>query len=229
VIPDEMRYLLLVSILIYSCSVQAQYRSDRPVMGIVAGAGFPVVLGDIGTFGTGPVFTAGFRYRFDHNFSVKANIHCGLATGSDANSRNESRGLSYNTFFVESTVQAEYFFFQEKRGFDRRGRLISLPRIRPYVFGGTGTVYFKPTLDGEDLTSAETDFSKVVWTLLGGAGLSWSFNKKWIIAGEIGGRLLMIDYFDGFSPSASRANDLYYISTIHAIYRWETSRYRRRH
>ena len=41
-------------------------------------------------------------------------------------------------------------------------------------------------------------------------------------------RYLMSDYLDGFSPDASRANDLYYMGTLSLIYRWKSTPYRRR-
>ena len=197
-------------------------------MEVMAGAGMPVLLGDIGTFGTGPALRAGFRYRFDQNFSISSGIHASYILGSDANSRNEARGLSFKTLLVEPAVQVEYFFFQEKRGFGRMGRLITVPRIRPYLFGGAGCVYFNPELEGKNLSDVTEDYSKLALVVTGGAGLIYSFSKEWLAAAELGGRYLAMDYLDGFSPSASRANDLYYTGTLSLIYRWESKPYRRR-
>lgn len=197
-------------------------------MEVMAGAGITTVLGDIGVYGIGPAFNAGFRYRFNNNFSIATSIHPALALGSDANTRNESRGLSYKTFLLEPTVQFEYFFFKERRGFDRMGRLISVPRIRPYLFGGGGGVYFNPKVEGENLSSVSTDYSKFTWTVIGGAGFIYTLNKEWLLGAEFGGRYLTVDYLDGYSPSASKANDLYYMASVNLIYRWEPSPHRRR-
>ncbi len=222
-----MRYPLVIPILIFSASLSAQYRRDRPEMEVMAGAGIATVLGDIGNYGMGPAFSAGFRYRFDNNFSIKTTIHPALAIGSDAGTRNESRGLRYKTFLLEPTLQFEYFFLKERNGFDRMGRLISLPRIRPYLFGGGGGVYFNPEIEGDDLSGVTTDYSKFTWVITGGAGFVYTINKEWLLGAEFGGRFLTADYLDGYSTSASKANDLYYIATVDIIYRWESIPYRR--
>jgi len=223
-----MRYLLVISIFFYSFSTSAQYRRERPVMEVMAGAGMPVVFGDIGKFGMGPVFRAGFRYRFDNNMSVSSSLIASYVSGSDANSRNETRGLSYKTLILEPTAQFEYFFFQERRGFGSMGRLITVPRIRPYVFAGAGVLYYNPVLEGVNLSSVTTDYSKFTWTAIGGAGLIYSINQEWLLSGELGGRFLTVDYIDGYSSSASTANDLYYMGTLSAIYRWKYNPYKRR-
>jgi len=223
-----MRYLLLLPILIYSLTTSAQYRNYRPVMEVMGGAGMPVLLGDIGNFGTGPAFRAGYRYRFDNNLAASSSLVASYVSGSDANSKNELRGLSYRTLILEPTVQMEYVFFQEKRGYDRMGRLIAIPRIRPFLFAGTGAVYFNPEVEGEDLTDVTSDYSKLTWTITGGAGVIYSFRENWLFSAELGGRYVPVDYLDGFSSFFSKANDLYYVGTLNIIYRWKPRRYQRR-
>jgi len=223
-----MRYLATAVLLASAMGVSGQYWKDQPVTEIMAGPGGIVVLGDIGNFGIGLGFMPGVRYRFNQNISVRGSLYASLPMGNDKGSANESRGLSYRSVNVEPSIQLEYTFFKSKRGYNRMGYLISKPQVRPYLFGGIGAVYFNPKVEDENLNPVEAEFSNITWTGLAGFGLLYSINRYWMLGGELGGRYLTTDYIDGYSPSASKANDLYYSGSLHVIYRIESKAYRRR-
>ena len=152
----------------------------------------------------------------------------GIAYGDDAGTRNEARGLSYHTLMIESTAQAELFILKQKRGFNRRGNMTWIPRLRPYIFAGGGGICFNPSV--EDLTpdSNGTGFKKIAPVMIGGAGFIYGINREWFLGAELGGRLITTDYLDGYTSSASKSNDLYYIATVNLIYQINPRAWRRR-
>jgi hypothetical protein len=223
-----MKYLLLAILFISTLSVSGQYRRDQPVTEIMGGPGGIVILGDIGNFGVGLGFMPAVRYRFNQNISVRGSLYASLPMGSDKGSDNESRGLKYRSINLEPSAQLEYTFFKLRRGYNRWGNLITKPQVRPYLFGGIGAVYFNPKVEDADFNPVDAEFSKITWTALGGFGLLYSIDRYWMLGGELGGRYLTTDYIDGYSPSASKANDLYYSGSLHIIYKIESKTHRRR-
>ena len=226
--PYDMKYLLITLLLISTLSASGQYWKDQPVTEIMTGPGGSLIMGDIGNFGVGLAFLTGVRYRFNQNISVRGSVYISLPSGNDKGSDNESRGLSYKSLNLEPSVQLEYTFFRPRRGYNRLGYLISKPQVRPYFFAGMGGVFFNPKVEDADLYPVEADFNNITWTALAGLGLLYTIDKNWLLGGELGGRFVTTDYIDGYSPSASKANDLYYTGSIHLIYRIESKPYRRR-
>jgi len=211
---------LSVTLIFCLLTVSVSAQLTRPkYYEVYLGPGLLTVFSDIGDFNTGYAANAGFRYRLDPHFSLKANLVSGLISGTDEGSRNEGRGIRYNTFLIEPTAQIEFFIFSEKRGFSRRGMMILKPAINPYVYVGAGGIYFNPSVTFPGEEKEAPNFTKFTTVVTGGGGINFVLNKKWSLNIELGGRFITTDYLDGYTSYASKSNDLYYFTTVNAIYR----------
>ena len=188
---------------------------------IFFGPGMFVAFTDIGNYNTGSGADLGLRYRFDSHFSFRANLVSGYLSGTDEGSKNDSRGITYHTLFIEPTAQIEFFLFREKRRFDRRGNLVLKPFINPYAFAGIGGNYFYPSIkSGNPDIILPDDYSRFAPVISGGGGLIFTINKKWSCGVEMGGRFILTDYLDGYTSDASASRDMYYFANINLIYRF---------
>jgi len=201
-------------------TLSAQY-TRKNYYEIFLGPGIFAAFTDIGTYNTGLGADVGLRYRFDSHFSFRANLVAGYVSGTDEDSDNDSRGIIYHTLLMEPTAQIEFFFFRERRGFDRRGHLVVKPVINPYAFAGAGFIYFSPTIEEASVpVMMPEDYSRMAPVLNGGGGLIFTLNKKWSCGIEMGGRFILTDYLDGYTSDASTSRDMYYYSNIHLNYRF---------
>jgi hypothetical protein len=212
----------LISTLIFSflvVTLSAQY-TRKNYYEIFFGPGMFAAFTDIGTYNTGFGADLGLRYRFNRHFSFRANLVTGSISGTDEGSKNDSRGIIYHTLLTEPTAQIEFFIFREKRGFDRRGYLVLKPVINPYIFAGTGGIYFYPSIEGGNPDRIPNDYSKLAPIINGGGGFIFILNKKWSCSIEMGGRFIISDYLDGYTSDASTSRDMYYFAHINVIYRF---------
>jgi hypothetical protein len=187
---------------------------------IFFGPGMFVAFTDIGTYNTGFGADLGLRYRFDSHFSLRANLVSGYLSGTDEGSKNDSRGIIYQTLLIEPTAQIEFFLFRERRGFDRRGHLVLKPVINPYAFAGAGGIYYYPSVEGGNPDMITDDYSKFAPVFNGGGGLIFTINKKWSCGIEMGGRFILTDYLDGYTSDASTSRDMFYCATVNINYRF---------
>jgi hypothetical protein len=199
--------------------VSAQY-TRKNYYEIYAGPGIIVAFTDVGTYNTGYTGSLGLRYRFDRHFSVRASLSYGSLSGTDEGSKNEIRGIVYQSVFIEPAAQVEYFLFIERRGFDRRGYLVLKPYVNPYAFAGVGGTFFYPSIQSGKVPLPEDDYSRAAPVISGGGGLIFTINKKWSCGLEAGGRFLFTDYLDGYTCEDSQSNDMYYYGNINLIYRF---------
>jgi hypothetical protein len=211
-----MRLSVTLIFIFLTAVVSAQFSSQR-YYAIYGGPGLLTVFSDIGDFNMGFAVNGGLRYMFDPHFSFKVNLVSGNIYGSDEGSRNESRGISFNTLILESTGLVEFFFFREKRGFSRTGDLILRPIINPYIFAGPGGIYFNPSVKYK-VEADNPEYERFAMVFTGGGGLNIVLNRRWSMNIEMGGRYITTDYIDGYSSFASKSNDLYYFTTTNIIY-----------
>ncbi len=217
----------IVLSLIFTISMAQFHRKKGPLLDINGGIGVTPVFADIGKMSLGPAITAGFRYHKGDHFSLKLSAHTALFLGDDLGTKNAGRGLDYMTFIAEPSVQLEYTFLKEKRASNRHGKMTTRPKVRPYIFVGGGGVYFAPEVSGDDLSAVTTDYKKFSIALIGGAGFLHHFQPHFLWGVELGGRYLMTDYLDGFSPESSHSSDMYNFVTINLVYRWRYSAHKK--
>jgi len=181
---------------------------------------------------TRPSVYSALRYKINQTFSAKLAFIYGFGKTEDfEGSRNEGRGFVSTTHLIETSAHFEYYFIKEEKRyrtaamFNRRGMLNNYSTINAYLFGGLGLTKYWPTLEIEPRPSDTYDLqSKFIVSFPAGIGLKYILSDKWIIGYEIGGRLTFCDYLDGFKPSASKHNDVYWMSTFNLNYRIKTSR-----
>lgn len=221
-----MKLSVTLIFILLATGLTAQYTRPEYIE-IYAGPGLLAAFSDIGNYNTGFALNTGFRYRFDSHFSFRANIVSGLIYGTDKGSRNENRGITFNTLLIEPTGQLEFFIFREKRGFSRTGYLILKPRMNLYLFAGAGGIYFNPSVKYKYDTE-EPHYTKFTTAITAGGGLCFIVKKKWSVNAELSGRYITTDYLDGYTSFASKSNDIYYFSTANIIYRIIPGPHRRR-
>ncbi|MBN1599459.1 MAG: hypothetical protein JW894_14285 [Bacteroidales bacterium] len=173
------------------------------------------------------------RYKLDPVYSIKFNTVLGFGRGDDKNSRND-RGREYKTMLLEFSVQGEYYFLSEEKRyksaamFNKRGMLNNYASFGAYGFIGVGGVYSKSTITYTTSDPAPSDDVKpnnfgVVFPV--GLGIKYIIDDRWLINGELGYRISVTDYIEGFSQlEYSKRNDVYYFLTFNVGYRLETSR-----
>ncbi len=233
--------LTVVLSLLCCLSVEGQYRRYK-MYEIHVGIGAANVVGDLGGAAvrdhwdglkdiqfsqTRPLLYVGGRTDINEQFSGKANIFAGIAAGKDAGSVNDVRDYSYTAWMFEVSGQIEWNFWRPDFCIgtllsQRRGRMGSRMMSRFYVFTGVGAVCALPDLDthGRTLRSGEyTKDTAIGLVIPYGLGLRSDINPFWAVGFEIGRRYCTSDYLDGLSTNWSKANDTYYFTTLHAIYK----------
>lgn len=240
--------LIIISILFLSVleSVNGQrWKLRRYEVG--GGIGITQVFGDIGGtidtknwFGlkdikideTRLAFPLFVRYKLDPIYAIKVNTILAFGNGTDANSRN-NRGRSYKTMLFEFSAQAEYYFIPEERRyksaamFNKRGMLNNYMSFNAYGFLGIGGVYSKAKVEfTQDITPVDEIKSSSIGIVFPfGLGLKYIIDDRWLVNAELGYRLSVTDYIDGYKQSqASKHNDVYYFLTFSVGYRLKTSR-----
>lgn len=184
---------------------------------IVLGVGANKIYGDIGGGKIGYAFQGGVRIKIQEFSSIKFSVTYGKGSGSDAGTKNNDRGYSYQTILIEPSVRFEYHLFtrqNERIGTNFRELIINEPKINAYIFAGAGGLYFKPTPGGELEQDYNDDFSKLTLTIPVGLGFKYGLNKTLAANVEFGGRYTYSDYLDGYTSSFSKARDIYFFGII---------------
>ncbi len=209
---------------------------------VYGGMGFSNYFGDIGgtsdednlyglkdfeLFQTRPSINAGLRYNFHYFFSLNTAITLGWLSGDDEGGRNEARGYTFNTLFFEPSTRIEFSFLKDypfrTRRTDRRGRIASYSTLSAYAFGGFGGIFFH-VMPNEALKerreTSNIEHGNAALVIPAGIGLRLGISYETDLGIEIGGRYTTSDYIDGFTSNFSKHNDIYYITTINLIYRF---------
>jgi len=240
-------FISTVIAIFISSSLYAQQWKLKRIEGIL-GVGTTNVYSDLGgapnatsllfikdiTFRTTrPSVYAGIRYRVNPNTSVKTSFTYGYSKTADfAGSRNENRGFTSVTQLVEIAGNYEYYFLPEQRRlrsaaiFNRRGMINDYSSFGAYLFTGLGATLYWPHLRFDEPRAGDKyrDNFGVTATLPIGAGFKVIISDKWIFGYEIGYRLTISDYLDGFISPFSKQPDSYWISSFNLSYRIPTSR-----
>jgi hypothetical protein len=188
---------------------------------------------DITFKSTRPSIYAGVRYRVKPNSSVKASFIYGYSKTQDfAGSRNENRGFTSVTQLLEISGNYEFYFLPEQRRlrsaamFNRRGMINDYSSFGAYLFTGLGATFYWPHLEVDEPREGDEykDNMGVTAAVPIGAGFKYIISDKWMLGYEIGYRLTLSDFLDGFVSPYSNRTDSYWISSINLSYRIPTSR-----
>ncbi len=172
------------------------------------------------------------RYRLTPFYTLKVNTTLAFGHGDDAESRND-RGRSYKTTLFEFSAQGEYYFIAEERRyksaamFNRRGMLNNYMSFSGYLFLGLGGVYTHSTVT---YTQDMGQFDRIKPNNFGmvvpfGVGLKYIISDRWLAGAELGYRISISDYIEGFSQiQDSKHNDVYYFLGATIGYKLKTTR-----
>jgi hypothetical protein len=95
-----------------------------------------------------------------------------------------------------------------------------------YLFTGLGATLFWPDLEFDEPREGDEYKNNmgITASLPLGAGIKFIISDKWIFGYEIGYRLTISDYLDGFVSPWSKQPDSYWISSFNLSFRVPTSR-----
>ena len=213
---------LFLFFIVSNCVILAQ-RIELREMEVLVGGGPNMFFGDIGEGGIGPVGFMAARYYIGNDIVARLNFAFAVGIDSDEGTKNFTRGYSFKTPIIESTIQLEYYFYYSdffgRKDWD--GLVLNVPKLGLYVFTGAGTIFANPKPEAENQDHIfEDDYSKISLVVPYGLGMQYRFNKKWAASFEVGRRFILSDYLDGFSPESSDKKDIYYFALISVNYRF---------
>lgn len=169
----------------------------------------------------------GATYRLNQMLYVQGGANFGLLGASDKGSRNEGRNYAFSTFGTEINATAMLFVIPESEQnyyysvMDLRGGLRHMNKpFSLYLFVGGGGFFYNvtPKLDliESDRFNNSQKFTAVIPF---GVGIKYKFFARTFLGVELGARYVLSDYLDGFSPSQSKHNDIYYTLNFKLIHR----------
>jgi hypothetical protein len=191
-------------------------------------------LKDIRINSSRPSIIGGIRYKLDENMAVKFNLNFCMGGGTDAGSKHaeELRNYKFISFLSEQSLQFEYYLLSEDKIrrsnalYTRSGMMNNYSKLGVYLFGGIGGAFYAAKVSGTSPTPYLETLAKPGYTLAApigvGAKLVWS--DRWSFNAELGYRYTLSDGLDGLTSKFSKANDIYWMTTITACYRIKTNR-----
>ena len=193
-------------------------------------------LKDIAILSTRASFAVGARYKLTEKTAVKMNLIYGFISGTDVNSRYPERGYSFYSTIFEPSFQFEYYPISEDKSvasgasFSHRGMINSFGRFYPYVFLGTGGVFFHPVSTSDKFVIPK-DISHFALVFPLGIGIKLGISSKLSVGFEYGRRFTTTDQLDGkwtypknHQIVQSKSNDVYDFGMFSAIYKIPTDR-----
>ncbi|HRX30354.1 MAG: hypothetical protein H6537_04385 [Bacteroidales bacterium] len=174
-------------------------------------------------------FSGGISYRLTNKFYARTSLFVGYFGSSDKGSVNEARNYGFSTFGTEVSVLGQYYLIPESdqnyfyNVMQLRGGLSHINRpFSLYIFGGWGFLFYKDTplynLATTDLYRFD-DSQNTALVIPFGIGIKYQILPQILLGAELGGRYAFSDVVDGFSPAASKYNDMYYILNFNVYYR----------
>jgi hypothetical protein len=181
-----------------------------------------------------PSLVLGARYKLDENMALKLNINLCLGGGTDAKSIHAENGRTYSftSFLAEQSLQYEYYIISEDKIrhsnalFTHSGMINNYSRISFYGFAGLGGLFYSAKITGTSPTpDLETKLGPgYTLAIPAGLGLKFVYSDHWSFNAEIGYRYSLSDGLDGLTTKYSKANDIYWITSVTACYRIKTNR-----
>lgn len=166
------------------------------------------------------------RYRITEDLSARVNLMSGLFHSTDSRGSNTARGFESGTFFVETSLIAEYYFIKnkEENSFIFLNKNESTLRsffgsLDFYAFAGIGGLAYhvKPNEILAPLVIRTGGFTEVIPM---GLGASMVYSAKLNFGVELGGRFCYSDNLEGYTTGFR--NDVYYILNFTVTYKIKT-------
>jgi len=169
----------------------------------------------------------GATFRLNQALYVQGAANIGYLGNTDEGSRNETRNYGFSTYGTELTATAMYFLIPESDQnyfysvMDLRGGLRKIRKpYSLYIFAGMGGLFYKVTPKLDLIDSERFDNSEKFATVIPlGVGVKYQLLPRTLLGAELGARYVLSDYIDGFSPSQSKHNDVYYTLSFKLYYR----------
>lgn len=200
---NKYRNILLLFILLVSCSIAAKAQDDyKYEIGGMAGVNFYMGDANKTTFfnDIGPVLGGVFRYNIDLRWSLKANLLMGHISGDTKHFPNAfpfNQERSFKRMFWEAGTQIEFNFFSYSDQFEYLGT----KRLTPYVFTGVGFT----------LGSGEKTFFDANIPI--GIGMKYKLKSRLNLGFEFSFRRLFSDSFDVTKNGGFQLSDPYKIKS----------------
>ncbi len=171
--------------------------------------------------------------QFLPHFGLKASLSRGQISADESiysdPAWRQLRAFQFQTPVTEFSTVLVFDFADQS--------LNQIKRLTPYLFAGIGVSFLKVNRDWSRINLAAFDPKSSIILGLGidtlkntpkvlpviplGAGLRYAFNERWSLNTELGFRLTMSDYVDGFSKSGNPvAKDFYYTLKLGISYRF---------
>jgi len=196
-------------------------------------------LKDISFSTSRPSLVFGFRYKLVENMALKFNLNFCMGGGSDKSSpvaETKARGYTFTSILSEQSLQYEFYIIPEDKihhssaGYSRSGMMNNYSMISAYLFGGLGGAFYTakvggtPLLDGSGQPVDIRTPSGYTLVIPAGIGAKMVWSDRWSFNAEMGYRYTISDGLDGLTSKFSKANDIYWMTTITACYRIKTNR-----
>lgn len=149
------------------------------------------------------------RYQFSPLLALKTavgyvHIH-GADSLSPVGSSRYNRDFYFENEIFELALTAEVYL----------PKVVSYSPLDIYGFAGIGMFYHNPQLTVPNpYIFVKDDYSLLQPVIPMGAGVSYTFFKRYRIGYEITWRKTFTDYLDGFTRPASKGNDSYFFNTF---------------
>lgn len=164
--------------------------------------------------------SAGYRYFFRSDMSVRAGITYGMVSGDDKFTKEpfrHNRNIHFRSPIVEAASVIEYHILREKtnRSFRVKGaKGAGGSKFNIYGFGGIGVTYFNPQAkyldgkwyslqplgtEGQGIGTNISKYSRMTVSIPYGLGVRYLVRTKWRVGVELGIRKTFTDYMDDVS------------------------------
>ena len=172
-----------------------------------AGAGLSSYYGDLcdnfECFRFRPQFSVGGYYRFNENFSFKAEFHYIRFFSTDKGGTNKKRNLSFRSGNAGFNAGVVYDLFKYERFYHKR------KSFTPYIFAGAGALFFNPRAKAADgkwhsLQPLQTEgkkYSRFTFTIPYGGGIRLKQTPVLDMSFEISYIKTFTDYIDDVSTT----------------------------
>jgi len=191
-------------------------------------------LGGLQFLGTRPSVTLDLRYIIDPVFSVTVNFNYAMLGGQNVDGDGRYP-IYFNTHVYEPSARFEYYLINNIRSrgtsalFNKRGMVNNYNNFALYGFAGVGGIFYKPNvrslLDDELYIASDVNTnSGAALVFPVGIGMKYTLDAYWVIGLEFGAHITLTDYLDGYASQFSQHNDLFYLTSIKAIYKIRTGR-----
>ena len=165
-----------------------------------------------------------FRYDITRSLSTKLSLNYMRIEGADSLSDEPTRigrNLSFRTNMIEAVITGEFKFFQI-RDLSRRSR--QRVDFSTYVMAGAGVLFYYPYAQdnsGEwielrplQTEGADNAYEEMTIAIPIGAGVNFTFNKKFRLGMEFGYRFTFTDYLDDVSTRYADPADLPFAKSV---------------